>query len=162
MPKGKSPGPDGLPAEFFQNSWNHLGSELTNVILGFLNGGKILKEINNTFITLIPKIDNPLHVSDFRPISLCNTIYKLASKVLVNRLKPHLPSIISPYQNGFIMGRKIQDNVILAQELTHHIRLSKREKTPLVAIKVDMSKAFDRIDWEFLEQCLIKYKLPTH
>ncbi|GAA0158520.1 hypothetical protein LIER_38667 [Lithospermum erythrorhizon] len=87
---------------------------------------------------------------DYRPISLCNVIYKIASKVLVNRLKPFMKSLVSPFQNGFVHGRSIQDNVIMAQELTHVIRTSKCKKTGLAEVKIDMSKSFDRVNWNFL------------
>ncbi|GAA0167000.1 hypothetical protein LIER_22029 [Lithospermum erythrorhizon] len=82
-------------------------------------------------------------MADYRPISLCNVIYKIASNVLVNRVKPFMNSLVSPSQNGFIHG--IQDNVIMAQELTDTIRISKCKKTGLTAIKIDISKTFDRV-----------------
>ncbi|GAA0142185.1 hypothetical protein LIER_35532 [Lithospermum erythrorhizon] len=147
---------------FFQNYWSVVGEELTKSTRDFLNGGAILKETINTFITLIPKKDNPKIVSEFRPISLCNSRYKLASKVIVNRLKPYLNSIIFPLQNGFIPGCSINDNISMALELTHTIRTSTAKKNGLAAIKIDMGKAFDRIDWEFLFNTLKKFKFPYH
>ncbi|GAA0175097.1 hypothetical protein LIER_28346 [Lithospermum erythrorhizon] len=107
----KSPGANEFPAGFFKNNWNLLGEDLTTSILDFLNNNEFLKEINNTFITLIPKLDNPSSLADFRPISLCNTMYKIASKTMVNRLKPHLNHLLSPFQNGFINGRLVHDSV---------------------------------------------------
>ncbi|GAA0146857.1 hypothetical protein LIER_36395 [Lithospermum erythrorhizon] len=104
MPHYKSPGPDGFPAEFYQKNWDVIGKDVTKATLEFLNNGHILKEINNTFITLIPKIKSHSTIGDYRPISLCNVIYKIASKVLVNGLKPHMNSLISRYQNGFLHG----------------------------------------------------------
>ncbi|GAA0146089.1 hypothetical protein LIER_36255 [Lithospermum erythrorhizon] len=139
-----------------------IGDTLSSIILDFLNNGHILKETNNTFIFLIPKIPHPNSIKDFRPISLCNVIYKIASKVLVNRLKPHLNSLLSPYQNGFIHGIGAQDNILMAQELTHTIQYSKGIKNGLAAIKIDMSKAFDRIKWDFLLAILEKLRFPHH
>ncbi|GAA0149968.1 hypothetical protein LIER_37035 [Lithospermum erythrorhizon] len=150
----KSPGLDGFPAEFYKKKLGYCQEGCYS--LKFLNSGHLLKEINNTFITLIPKFDNPSNMVDYRPISLCNAIYKIASKVLVNRLKPFMNSLVSPFQNGFVHGRGIQDNIIMAQELTHIIRTSKCKKIGLVVIKIDMSKAkaFDRIKWDFLFKLL--------
>ncbi|GAA0169220.1 hypothetical protein LIER_40724 [Lithospermum erythrorhizon] len=145
MHPDKSPRSDGSPGDFCKNNWNLMSNEITLAALDFLNGGKLLKESNNSFICLIPKIDNPETLSDYRPINLCNTIYKVAFKTIVNRLKPHLNSLLSPYQNGFVNGRLIQDSTIIAQELTDHIRTSKCKKNGLAAIKIDMSKAFDRV-----------------
>ncbi|GAA0160765.1 hypothetical protein LIER_39097 [Lithospermum erythrorhizon] len=112
MHTDKSPGPDGFSAGFFQSNWNLVGDVVINATLDFLNNGHLLKEINNTFITLILKIDNPTRLVNFRPISLCNTIYKISSKTLANRLKSHLNFVFSPFQTGFINGRLIQDSVI--------------------------------------------------
>ncbi|GAA0149649.1 hypothetical protein LIER_36963 [Lithospermum erythrorhizon] len=93
-------------------------------------------------------------MADYMPISLCNVIYKIASKILVNRLKPHMNSLISPFQNGFVHDRGIQDNIIMVQELTHTIRTSKSKKDGMAVVKIDMSNAFDRIKWDFLLKLL--------
>ncbi|GAA0185150.1 hypothetical protein LIER_32438 [Lithospermum erythrorhizon] len=150
MPHNKSPEPNGFPAKFYQTNWDIVGDTLIKSTLNFLNNGHILKKINNTFITLIPKIPRPNLIKEFRPISLCNVAYKIAFKVLVNRRKPHLNSLLSPFQNGFIQGRGAQDNILIVQELTHSIQSSKSKKNGLTTIKIDMSKAFDRINWDFL------------
>ena len=91
----KAPGPDGMPPLFYQTYWSDVGVDVHQAVLSSLNSGSILKSINHTFITLIPKVNNPEKVSDFRPINLCNVIYKIVSKVIANRLKPLLNSIIS-------------------------------------------------------------------
>ena len=91
----------------------------------FFHFGSLLKVLNQTFITLIPKIPNPEEVSHFRPISLCKVFCKIISKVLVNRLKPIMDSIITPYQNAFIKGRNIFDNILLAHEIIDVIRKKK-------------------------------------
>ena len=91
----KAPGSDGMPHLFFQTFWSDIGLDVSEAVLSCLNSGTILKSINHTFLTLIPKVKNPEIVAQFRPISLCNVIYKILSKVIVNRLKPFLNSIIS-------------------------------------------------------------------
>ena len=91
----RAPGLDGMPPLFFQTFWSDIGLDVSEAVLSCLNSGTILKSINHTFLTLIPKVKNPEIVAQFRPISLCNVIYKILSKVIVNRLKPFLNSIIS-------------------------------------------------------------------
>lgn len=117
MPSNKSPGPDGFTAEFFKFTWSITGDLVVEAIQEFFETGQLLKEINCTLITLVPKCQQPIRVTDYRPISCCNIIYKCISKLLANRLKVCLPSIISKSQSAFIEGRKIVDNVLLAQEI---------------------------------------------
>ena len=148
----KASGPDGIPALVPQKCWNIMGPTITQATLGFLKSGFILKELNNTFI----KCQSPEKVGDFRPISLCNVAYKIASKVLANRLKPIMEDIITPYQNAFIKGRLISDNLIIAHELIHTIKTKKKGQAQFATIKVDLSKAYDRLSWNFLEAVLQK------
>ena len=92
----KSPGPDGLPPLFYKKYWAVVGNSVIKAVQNFFVSGKMLKEVNNTFIVLIPKVSNPSTITHFRPISLCNTIYKVISKLLVARLREVLPRLISP------------------------------------------------------------------
>lgn len=106
------------------------------------------------YIALIPKIQNPRKVIDFRLISLCNVIYRIVAKTLANRLKQTLNDIISPTQSAFILNRLITDNVIIGYECLHKIRQTKGKKNGLVALKLDISKAYDRIEWNFLKNAM--------
>jgi hypothetical protein len=124
--------------------------DIINMVRAFFHLGFMLKTLNHTFITLIPKIPNPKKLSQFRPIALCNVSYKIISKILVNRLKPFMDSLITPYQNAFVQGRQITDNIILAQEVFEFLKKKKKGKWGYAALKLDMNKAYDRIRWDFL------------
>ena len=126
------------------------------VILSSLNSGAILKSINHTFITLIPKVNNLEKVFDFRPISLCNVIYKIVSKVIANHLKPMHNSIISETESAFTTDHLITNNILIAFENLHHMKTNYTGKKGFMALKMDMSKAYDRVEWIFLEKILLK------
>ena len=152
----KALGPDGMPPLFYQTYWSNMGIDITQAVLSCLNSGSILKSINHTFIALIPKVKNPERVSEFRPISLCNVIYKIVCKVIANRLKPMLNNIISETQSAFIAERLIIDNILITYESLHYMKTSCTGKTGFMALKLDMSKAYDRMKWVFLEKILLK------
>ncbi|KAL5838662.1 hypothetical protein ACOSQ3_015831 [Xanthoceras sorbifolium] len=162
MGPNKAPGPDGFHALFFQKFWNVVGEDVSNVCLKVLNGGCSIEEFNTTNVVLIPKVKNPERMTDFRPISLCSVIYKTVSKVMANRLKEILPFIISSEQSAFVPGRLIFDNIMVAFELLHSIKKQKKGKRGYAAIKLDMSKAYDRVEWGFLEFIMKKVGFPNH
>ena len=151
----KAPGPDGLHAIFYKRFWSMLGDDLVKEVLHTVNTRVIPEGWNRTTIVLIPKVETPEKVSQFRPISLCNVVYKVISKMLANRLRGILPEIISEHQSAFVPGRLITDNVLLAYECIHAIK-KKKGNSGLCAIKLDMHKAYDRVEWSFLEQIMLK------
>lgn len=112
-----------------------------------LKSGCISPELNFTYLALIPKNKNPYCVIEFRPISLCNILYKIISKVLANKLKVILPDIISPTQSAFIPGQLITDNTLAAYETLRTMQSRMYGKTGFMAIKLDMSNAYDRVEW---------------
>jgi len=147
----KSPGPDGFPAMFYQKNWNTVRKEVSKAVLYYLNNGHLDEGLNTTNIVLIPKVNFPSKITDYRPISLCNVLYKLIAKVLANRLMPILPKIISPEQSAFVVDRLITDNVLMAFETLHTMATRLSGKEGFMALKLDMSKAYDRMEWAFLE-----------
>jgi hypothetical protein len=124
----KAPGPDGLPALFYKEYWDIVGDEVVTEVLNFLGGSPMPEKWNNTTIVLIPKVRKPEYIKDLRPISLCNVIYKLVSKVLANRLKRILPDVVSQSQSAFVPGRLITDNILIAYEATHFLKQRKKGK----------------------------------
>lgn len=152
----KSPGPDGLPTLFYQKYWEIVGADITQEVLHILNSGHMPLEVNHTHLALIPKVKFPSKINEFRPISLCNVIYKLVSKVLSNRLKKLLPSIVSENQSAFVAGRLIIDNILVAFETMHTIKTKNQGKDGFMAFKLDMTKAFDRVEWNFLGKIMLK------
>ncbi|XP_026410523.1 uncharacterized protein LOC113305730 [Papaver somniferum] len=152
MAPWKSPGPDGFPGGFFRDNWDMVSAEVINHVQGFFRSKFLLKQLNHSFIALIPKVSNPSTPNDFLPISLTNTVYKIISKILTNRLKPLLDSLILPYQSAFTANRQIHDNIIISHEILHSFKTMKRKnnKDGFMAIKLDLSKAFDRLEWSFI------------
>ncbi|XP_075647222.1 uncharacterized protein LOC142618104 [Castanea sativa] len=145
----KAPGPDGYHAGFYQRNWHIIKDLVVKQVVDIFESGKMPNHLNETLITLIPKCPGADCLGLFRPISLCNTIYKLVSKVLVHRLGPMLNNLVSPLQSAFGPGRKGMDNMIIVQELIHSMK-QKKGKQGYMAIKVDLEKAYDRMEWHFI------------
>lgn len=116
---------------------------------------------NDTMVVLIPKVTDPQCLKDLRSISLCNVLYKIISKVLANRMKVLLNDIISPNQHAFVHGRLITDNVFVAYEMTHYLQHRRRGVDGFLALKLDMTKAYDRVKWDFLEAMLVRLGFHT-
>ena len=152
----KAPGPDGFPAHFFQRHWDVCGQEVTAAVLRIIDGTESAECINETLLVLIPKVKNPSSLAQFRPISLCKVLYKIASKVISNRLKVVLPDIISEEQSAFVPGRLISDNIITAYECLHFMKRNKAARNRYCALKLDMMKAYDRVEWDYLQAIMLK------
>ena len=152
MSDHKAPGPDGFNPYFFKKAWPIIGQEVIDAVKEFFSNGMLLKELNSTIITLVPKVPNPTSMNDFRPISCCNTIYKAISKLIASRLKEVIPSLVDHSQAAFIPGRRIGDNILISQELFRNYH--KNYGAARCAIKVDLRKAFDTINWGFLMDTL--------
>ena len=125
-------------------------------MLAVLNSGMVPSQLNHTFLTLIPKIHSPRKVTDFRPISLSNVLYKFVAKVPANRLKTLLPNIISEHQSRFIPGRLITNNILIAHKTLHHLKSKRSGRMGYMALKLDMRKAYDCVKWVFLEKIILK------
>ena len=150
--KGSSaPGEDGLTGIFYQRFWHIVGPGLVAEIQNFFQASIMPEGWNHTQISLLPKITNPSRMQDMRPISLCSVQYKIISKILCNRLKLILPDIISETQGAFVSRRIISDNILIAHEMIHGLRTNTKVAEGWMAIKTDMSKAYDRVEWSFLE-----------
>ncbi|KAL9243816.1 hypothetical protein vseg_017658 [Gypsophila vaccaria] len=158
IPATKSPGPDGFTSQFFKDDWDIVGVDVSKAILNFFDTGQLLSELNATVITLIPKLDRPSSVKHFRPISCCNVLYKTISKILCTRLAKVLPLLISRNQGAFIKGRSILENILICQDL---VRMYNRSMvSPRCMFKLDLQKAYDSIEWGFLEQMLMALRFP--
>eukprot|EP00253_Pinus_taeda_P009198 PITA_09198 len=147
---GKAPGPDGFTSNFFHHFWELIKWEVWQVVEESRNMRWMYQGLNATFIALIPKLEAN-KPDKYIPIALCNLIYKIVSKVVALRLKPVLPLIISPEQSGYVEGRQITDGIILTHEIIHSLKKSKK---PGMLLKIDLSKAFDSIRWDYMQKVL--------
>ncbi|XP_074574624.1 uncharacterized protein LOC141831085 [Curcuma longa] len=145
-------GPDGFSVSFYVTCWEIIKSDVYEAVVDFFRGSPFPRGMAATTIVLIPKIEGAQRWQDFRPISLCNVSNKIISKLIANRLGKVLDAIISPTQSGFVAGRNISDNILLAQELYHKMNYHIRGGN--LILKLDMAKAYDRIQWEFLFQIM--------
>jgi len=148
IPDNKAAGPDGFNGLFFKKSWHIIGVDFTAAVRFFFSYNYMPRCVNATRIALVPKIENPSCMNDYRPISCCNVMYKCISKIIVGRLKTALTDMISPSQAAFIPGRQISDAILLTQNLMHNYHLNKGPAR--CALKVDLRKAFDTVSWEFI------------
>ena len=157
----KAPGIDGFHAGFFQRLWLLVGDSVKREVKEIFATQKIPAYLNQTLIALIPKQIGPELVSHYRPISLCTTIYKTVTKILVHRLKPLLPSLISPMQSAFLAGRRGSNNVIIAQELIHSLK-NRKGREGFMVVKIDLEKAYDRLEWSFIKMVLDHFGFPPN
>lgn len=152
----KTPRPDGFGACFYQSFWHGVGDDVSKAILDFFNGGRLEQSLNWTFIALILKVNDPKSVNEFRLISLYNVLYRIIAKTLGNRLNKVLDEVISKSQSAFIRGRLISNNIIAAYEILHTRKTRQKDKVVSMAIKLDISKAYNRVEWGYLETAMRK------
>lgn len=147
-----APGPDEFSGLFYQTCWDIIRSDVCGFVLQFFAFGKIYRNLNSSFVALIPKMEGANSVTHFRPIAMANFCFKIITKIIADRLNPIANRVVSPQQSTFIKGRHISDCIGMVSE-TINI-LDKKSFGGNVAIKIDIVKAFDTIDWSFLLQVL--------
>ncbi|KAK9986163.1 hypothetical protein SO802_031114 [Lithocarpus litseifolius] len=155
----KAPGVDGLHAEFFQHFWHEVKNSVCTEVRNVFLQGVVPGYLNETLISLIPKCQNPESLGNYRPIGLCNSVYKFFYKIVVARIRPYLSNLIFPVQAVFVPRRKGIDNVLIAQELIHSLD-NKKGKVGFMAIKMDLEKAYDRLEWNFIHKVLQAFHFP--
>ena len=148
-----------MPLLFYQNFWDLVRGDVVTSVLDFLNSGTLPNLLNHTFITLIPKTKNLESVTEFRPISLCNVLYKIFLMVLANRLKRVLHQIISEHQSAFLKGRLITYKILVAFKTLHYMKNHNSRSLGFMALKLDMSNAYDWVKWSFSKDVTTK-KMP--
>ncbi|CAA7050644.1 unnamed protein product [Microthlaspi erraticum] len=158
---GKAPGPDGFSACFFQSNWSVVKEKVTAEIQEFFTSRTLPLHINATHVRLIPKITSPKRVADYRPIALCNVYFKIISKILTLRLQPVLNEIVTENQSAFVPQRAISDNVLITHETLLYLKTSKAKVRCYMAVKTDMSKAYDRIEWNFVKKIMERLGFST-
>ena len=147
MAKGKALGHDGIPTEFFQRLWPTLGQDFHQMLLRGIENGALHEGVTKGLISLIPKEGDSKDLNYWRPITLLTIIYKIFAKTLQLRLQPMLRDVISPEQTTFLPLRFILDNIVLTHETLHWAKPSRQ---PTEFLKLDFSKAYDKVSWRFL------------
>ncbi|XP_026409828.1 uncharacterized protein LOC113304923 [Papaver somniferum] len=148
MDPWKASGPDVFPPGFYLSQWDIVKYDLVKVIQNFFRSGFIYKRVNQTRLMIVPKVKIHSSPTDYLPIDLCNTSYKLISKLMARRMKVVLTKVISPLQSTYVSGRLITDNISLAHEIIHTLKRKKKGEN-YIALKLDMSKAFDKLECPF-------------
>jgi len=152
MKNGKSPGTDGFPAEFFNFLRGKLGPLVVRAINSGFEKGEMSQSHKEGVITCIPKGDKPREfLKNWRPITLLNTVYKIGSACIAARIKSVLPKLISEDQSGYVEGRYIGNNIRFIYDLIDYLKVS---KLPGLLLSVDFEKAFDSLDWSFMNRVL--------
>ncbi|KAL2933146.1 hypothetical protein RDABS01_016265 [Bienertia sinuspersici] len=145
IPSNKAPGLDGYNSQFFKTAWPIVGKDVIQAVRDFFVNRKLLKEVSITTLTMVPKVQTPSTVSEYRPIACCSTIYKCISKLLCSRLSLVLPDIISQNQGAIVSGKSIMHNVLICQDLMRFYRPSQIQDCCM--FKLDVKKAYDIVSW---------------
>ncbi|GKV29432.1 hypothetical protein SLEP1_g38359 [Rubroshorea leprosula] len=154
----KAPRPDGYNFNFLKYAWHYIKEDFINFFTEFHCNGKLVKGLNSSFLTMIPKKLNVVELKDYRPISLIGCVYKLLAKVLANRLKSVISEIVSETQSAFVRGRQLVDSVLVLNEVVDEI---KKKKQPAFVFKADFEKAYDCVDWSFLDWMMESFGFET-
>jgi hypothetical protein len=149
----KCPGPDGFNFKFLKVCWDIIKNDIMAFLHEFFGNAFLPKAFTASFLTLIPKKDHPQALSDYRPICLVSCMYKILSKILAGRLKLVLGKLISKVQSAFLPNRQILDGVLVINEL---IDLAKRRKDKCLLFKVDFERAYDTVNWDFLDYMMVR------
>ncbi|XP_062103007.1 uncharacterized protein LOC133813999 [Humulus lupulus] len=158
IPITKSPGPDGFGSGFFKASWQDIGDEVCVAITQCFETGYFPSKLHETTLSLIPKVANPSRAVEYRPIACCSTLYKCMAKLICKRLSLVLPDLVQPNQGAFVKGRSIAHNIMIFQDLIKNY--GRTSTSSRCAMKIDLSKAYDTVDWEFLEDLLKALRFP--
>ncbi|MFS7918598.1 putative RNA-directed DNA polymerase [Helianthus anomalus] len=153
----KSPGPDGFSLKFFKVFWEKVKPWILGMMNEFYLSGSISRGCNSSFVALIAKCGDPQELTNFRPISLVGSLYKIISKVLANRLKQVINEISSPTQSAFVGGRYILDGPLIVGET---VAWAKKSHSKILIFKVDFAKAYDTLNWKFLYRMMEKMNFP--
>ncbi|XP_026436021.1 uncharacterized protein LOC113333864 [Papaver somniferum] len=156
---GKSPGPYGFSSHFFKYCWTIIGDDFVAAVKNVFKSSKLLKEVNNTFVTLVAKNENPSGIVDYRPIACCGVVYKCISKIISLRMKLLLKHLIHPCQSAFIAGRSIQDNSLVAHEIVRNYH--RTTGTPRFTMKIDLRKSYETVSWKGILITLKKMGFPA-
>ncbi|CAM8940407.1 unnamed protein product [Rhodiola kirilowii] len=153
----KAPGVDGFPALFYHKFWDRVKGDVVKEVRKFWTDGVLDEKANRTLIVLIPKKKDADRIEDWRPISLCTVAVKIITKLIATRLQPILSQVISSFQSAFVKGRMITDNFVVAHEIASFLRSRSTHNDFFASVKLDMSKAYDRVEWLFLEKLLLRF-----
>ena len=150
----KAPGPDGMNIKSLKFLWPFIKDKMSGFIGNFCNSCTLPPGVNSFFIALVPKIPNLVTIKDFRPISLINSSIKVLLKILTSRLATQMSTLVADNQTGFFKGRKAAESILVAKEVAHSI-LSKKKHRGFI-LKLDFEKAFDSVNWKFLDSTLLR------
>ena len=154
----KAPGLDGFNSGFYKVAWDIVGLDFVDAVQDFFANGTLLHSWNTTAITLIPNVTTLNTPGDYRPISCCNVVYKCISKLICRKFRLVLGSIISPNQGAFVEGRSILHSILLCQDIVKHY--GRKNCSPRCLLKIDLRKAYDTLDWDFIHDMLIALNFP--
>lgn len=147
----KAPGPDGLTFKILKQKWDIMKDDIASYVRYFENYGSLSRGCNSSFITVIPKVDDPITLTDYSPISLIGCMYKILAKILTNRLKLVTESVVDEVQTAYVAGRNILDGPLIINEI---LSWAKKAKEKIFLLKIDFKKAFDSINWNYLDSIM--------